>query len=104
MTDDKVYSPLRKFTNKIVSDMLLRKIDQEPNIGVSVEDENWMNGPIKYFLKNDKKQDIDNINVIFQFAINVAAHGTCIPLSMLTHGIAMRLKAKKKKKPRTLPT
>ena len=47
-------------------------------------------------MKNDKKQEIEDINVIFQFAINVAAHGTQIPLSMLNHGIAMRLKAEKK--------
>ena len=49
------------------------------------------------FLKNDKKQDIEDINVIFQFAIDVPAHGTQIPLSMLTHGITMRLKARNKK-------
>ena len=56
-----------------------------------------MDEAIKYFLKNDKKQDIEDINVIFQFAIDVAAHGTQIPISMLTHGIVMRLKAKKQK-------
>jgi len=56
----------------------------------------WMNQS-SFFLKNDKTQDIDDINVIFQFAINVAAHGSKIPLSMLTHGIAMRLKTKNKK-------
>ena len=54
MTDDKVYSPLQKFTNKI-SDMLLQQIDQEPSIGVSVDIEHWMNKPIEFFLKNDKK-------------------------------------------------
>ena len=56
-----------------------------------------MDEPIKYFLKNDKKLNIDDINVIFQFALDVAAHGSQIPLSMLTHGIAMRLKARTKK-------
>ena len=50
-----------------------------------------------FFLKNDKNQDIENINVIFQFAINLAAHGTQIPLSTLSHGIVMRLKARNKK-------
>ena len=49
MTDDKVYYPLQKFTNKVVSDMLLREIDQEPSIGVSVDIEHWMNEPIEYF-------------------------------------------------------
>ena len=82
---------------------MLREIDQEPSIGLPLDDENWMNEPIKYCLKNDKKQDIDEINVIFQVAIDVAAHGTQIPLRMLTHGIAMRLKARNKKLPRTLP-
>ena len=38
VTDDKVYSPLQKLTNKFVYDMLLRQIYQEPSIGVSVED------------------------------------------------------------------
>ncbi len=59
--------------------------------------EPWINDPIKSFLKTVKKHDIENINVIFQFAINVAAHATQIPLRALTHGIAMRLKAKSKK-------
>ena len=63
-----------------------------------------MNRPIEYFLKNDKKKDIDDINVIFEYAIDVAALATQIPLSALTHSIAMRLKAKTKKQPRTLPT
>ena len=53
---------------------------------------NWV-----FFLKNDKKQDIENINVIFKFAIDVAARATQIPLKALTHGIAMRLKARGKK-------
>ena len=61
MTDDKLYYSLQKFTNKIVSGMLLQKIDQEPSVGVSVEEENWMNGPIEYFLKNDKKQTLKKI-------------------------------------------
>jgi hypothetical protein len=77
--------------------MLLREIDEEPSIGVLPYNENWMDGPIKYFLKNDKNKNIDDINVIFQFAIDLAAIGTQIPLSALTHGIAMRLKAKTKK-------
>ncbi len=64
---------------------------------MSAEDENWMNGPIEYFLKNDKKQDIENINVIFEFAISIAARATQIPLNVLTHDIAMRLKARNKK-------
>ena len=55
MTDDKVYHPLQKFTNKIFSDMLLREIDQEPSIGVPLDNENWMDEPIEYFLKIDKK-------------------------------------------------
>ena len=77
--------------------MLLREIDQEPSIGVSMDIEHWMNEPIECFLKNDKKQDIEDINVIFEFAINVAACATQIPLNVLTHGIAMRLKARNKK-------
>ncbi len=49
VTDDKVYYPLQKFANKIVSDMLLQEIDQEPSIGVSVDIEHWMcfNAPVK---------------------------------------------------------
>jgi hypothetical protein len=97
VTDDKVYYPLQKFTNRIVSDMLLREIDQKPSIGVSVDVEHWMNEPIESFLKNDKKKDIEDINVIFEFAIDVAARATQIPLNVLTHGIAMRLKARNKK-------
>ncbi len=54
-TDDKVYYPLQKFTNKIVSDMLLREIDQEPSIGVSVEVEHWMNEPIDFFFETWQK-------------------------------------------------
>jgi len=84
--------------------MLLREIDQEPSIGVSVDIEHWMNEPIEFFfLKNDKKQNIEDIYVIFEFAIDIAARATQIPLYVLTHGIAMRLKARNKKKPRTLP-
>ena len=103
VTDEKVYYPLQKFTNNFFSDMLLQEIDQVPSIGVPPDDKNWMNEPIDNFLKNDKKQDIEDINVIFQFAIDVEAHGTQIPLSMLSHGIAMRLQARNKNKPRTLP-
>ena len=49
MTDDKVFYLLQNFTNKFVSDMLLREIDQEPSIGVSVNIEHWMNEPIEFF-------------------------------------------------------
>jgi len=77
--------------------MLLREIDQEPSLGVAVDDEHWINDPIESFLQTVKKHDIENINVIFQFAIDVAAHATQIPLRALTHGIAMRLKARGKK-------
>ncbi len=59
--------------------------------------ESWTNDPIESFLKTAKKHDIENINFIFQFAINVAAHATQIPLRALTHSIAMRLKARVKK-------
>ena len=55
VTDDKVYYPLQKFTNKIVSDMLLREIDQEPSIGVSVDIEHWMNEPIEFFSEKCQK-------------------------------------------------
>ena len=43
--------------------MLLREIDEEPSIGVLPDNENWMDEPIEYFLKNEKKQDIDDINL-----------------------------------------
>ena len=59
--------------------------------------ENWIDESIDSFLKNYKKLKIDDFNIIFQFAIDLAADGTQIPLSMLTHGIAMRLKTKKQK-------
>ena len=77
--------------------MLLREIDEEPSIVVPPDNENWMDEPIECFLKNDKQQDIDDINVIFQFELDLASHGSQISLSMLTHGIAMRLKARTKK-------
>jgi hypothetical protein len=35
VTDDELYHPIRKFTNKIVSDMLLREIYEEPSLGVN---------------------------------------------------------------------
>ena len=46
VTDDKLYYPLQKITNKIVSDMVLREIDQEPIISVSVDIEYWIYSPI----------------------------------------------------------
>lgn len=95
VTDDKIYNPIQKFTNKIVSDMLLREIDKEPSLGVTVDMDHRINDPIESFLKNAK--DIENINVPFQFAIDVATRATQIPLRALTHGIAMRLKARSKK-------
>ena len=49
VTDDKVYYPLQKFTNKIVPDILLWEIYQEPSIGVSVDIEHWINSPIVFF-------------------------------------------------------
>jgi hypothetical protein len=95
VTDDKIYNPIQKFTNKIVSDMLLREIDEEPSLGVTVDMDHWINDPIEYLLKN--AEDIENINVPFQFAIDVAARATQIPLRALTHGIAVRLKSRSKK-------
>ena len=95
VTDDKIYNPIQKFTNKIVSDMLLRRMDEEPSLGVPVDIDHWINDPIEYLLKN--AEDIENIHVPFQFAIDVAARATQIPLKALTHGIAMRLKARSKK-------
>jgi hypothetical protein len=77
--------------------MLLKEFEEKPSLSAAVNSENWINDPIESFLKNSKKQDIENINVIFQFAIDVAAHATQIPLRALTHGIAMRLKARGKK-------
>ena len=103
MTDDKVYHPLQKFKDKIVSDMLLQEIDQAPSICVAMDVNHWLHSPIEDFLNNDRDQDIDNINVIFKVAIKIAAHATQIPLNVLTHGFAMRLKARNKKKLRTLP-
>jgi hypothetical protein len=75
--------------------MLLREIDDEPSLGVSVDLDHWINGPIEELKKKNK--DIEDIHVIFQFAIDVAASATQIPLPALTHGIAMRLKARSKK-------
>ena len=49
MTDEKVYHPLQKFTNKIVSDMFLWEIDEEPSIGVPPDSKNWIDEPIEYF-------------------------------------------------------
>ena len=97
VTDDKVYHPLQNFTNKIVSDMLLREIDQAPSICVSVDVIHWLHSPIEYFINNDRDQDIDAINFIFEMAIKTTAHATQIPLNVLTHGIAMRLKARNQK-------
>ena len=75
----------------------MRKIDQEPSIGVFVDMDHWINSPIESFLKNEKNHDIEDTNVIFEFAIHIAAHATLIPLNVLTHGIAMGLKARNKK-------
>ena len=60
--------------------------------------DHWINSPIESFLNNDRNQDIEDINAIFEVAIKIAAHATQIPLNVLTHGIAMRLKARNKKK------
>ena len=97
VTDDNFYHPIWKFTNKIVSDMLLRDFDETPSLSAAVATDHWINDPIESFLKTAKKHDIENINVIFQFAINVAARATQIPLCALTRGIVMRLKARGKK-------
>ena len=48
-------------------------------------------------MNNDRDQDINDINVVFEVAIKIAAHATQIPLNVLTHGIVMRLKARNKK-------
>ncbi len=56
VTDDKAYYPLQKFTNKIVSDMLLREIDQEPSICVAVDVGHWLHSPIESILNNDRNQ------------------------------------------------
>ena len=56
-----------------------------------------VHSPIEYFLNNDRDRDIDNINVIFKVEMKIAAHATQIPLNVLIHGIAMRLKARNKK-------
>jgi hypothetical protein len=80
VTDDKLYHPIRKFTNKIVSDMLLRDFDETPSISASVATDHWISDPIESFLRTANKHDIENINVIFQFAINVAARATQTPL------------------------
>jgi hypothetical protein len=69
VTDVKFYDPIRKFTNKIVSDMLLREIDHAPSICVAVDVDHWINSPIESYLNNDRNQDIEDINVIFEFAI-----------------------------------
>jgi hypothetical protein len=97
VTDDKLYHPIRKLTNKIVSDMLLRDFDEKPGFGAAVAIESWINDPIESFLKTAKQDDIENINFIFQFAIDVAARKTQVPLCALTHGIVMRLKERGKK-------
>ena len=49
VTDEKVYYPLQKFTNKIVLNILFQEIDHEPSIGVSVDIDCWMNSPIEFF-------------------------------------------------------
>ena len=78
--------------------MLVREIDHAPSICVAVNYDHWINSPIESFLNNDRDQDIADINVIFEVAIKIAAHATQIPLNVLTHGIAMQLKARNKKK------
>ena len=77
--------------------MLLRDFDEKPSLSAAVATGHFINDPIESFLKTANKHDIENINVIFQFAINVAARVTQIPLCALTHGIVMRLKARGKK-------
>jgi hypothetical protein len=69
VTDDKLYHPIRKFTNKIVSDMLLRDFDEKPSLSAAVAIETWINDPIESFLKTSEEDNtIHDINVIFQFA------------------------------------
>ncbi len=97
VTDEKFYHSIRKFTNKIVSDMSLRDFDEKPILSAALEIDAWITDPIESFLKTAKQHDIEDINVIFQFAINVAARASQIPLCAFTHGIVMRLKARGKK-------
>jgi hypothetical protein len=97
VTDEKFYHSIRKFTNKIVSDMLLRNFDETPSLSAEVATDNWINEAIESFLKNANKHDIEDINEIFLFAIDVAARVTHIPLCALTYGIVMRLTARSKK-------
>ncbi len=45
-----IYTTLkRKFTNKIVSDMLLRDFDEKPSLSAVVAIESWINDPIESF-------------------------------------------------------
>ncbi len=97
VTDVKFYHSIRKFTNKIVSDMLLKEFEEKPSLSAAVSTVYWINNPIEKFQKTADKHDVKDKNVIFQFAIDVAARATHIPLCALTHGIVMRLKAKGKK-------
>jgi len=77
--------------------MLLQEIYQTPSICVAVDVDHWINSPIESFMNNNRDQDINDINVVFEVAIKISAHATQIPLNMLTHDIAMRLKARNKK-------
>ncbi len=65
VTDEKVYLPLQKFTNKIVSDMFLREIDQELSIGMPPLNENWIGESIESFLKNEKSRTLKTLMSFF---------------------------------------
>ena len=43
------FFPLQKVTNKIVSDILLQEVDQEPSIGISYEPDDWIYSSIDFF-------------------------------------------------------
>ncbi len=53
VTDDNFYHPFWKFTNKIVSDMLLREFDEKPSLSAAVPIEAWINDPNEslFFIK-----------------------------------------------------
>ncbi len=74
--------------------MLLRNFDETPSLSAEVANDHWINDAIESFLTNAKKHDIENINVIFQFAIDIAARAPQIPLCALTHHA---LKSKRQK-------
>ena len=95
VTDDKHYA-LLNFVCSIVSSLLLRPIDAEPSIGLSMNIEGSLKPMIQEWLSDHDEAPVD-VNDVHNFALQLAMKGVNIPLSILTHAIVTRFKMRNKK-------